>query len=447
MYRRVPLALAAAFMVLAGGNALAQKYGISQKTLSNGLDVIVVHNPAVPLVTVEVDVHNGAYTEPPEYNGLSHLYEHMFFKANKAIPSQERYLERTRELGASWNGTTGDERVNYYFTVPRDSLVPSMVFMYNAITAPLFLQDELVKERPVVTGEYDRAESNPFFLLNRAVNKLVWWKYYTRKNPLGERDVILSATTAKMQTIQNRYYVPNNSSLILAGDVTPEEGFRLAEKYFSSWKRGADPFIAYPVPEHPPVQKTETTVVEAPVNGVTILMEWQGPSVTKDPKSTYAADVLSFILSQKTSKFYNDLVESGLAYSANLGYQTENHQGGITLFVRTSAEKFERCRAAMLEELKKMGDAAYFTDAQMDNAKTILAVDEQYGRERASIYAHTVGYWWAVAGGLDYYLNYVENLNKATRQDIAHYLNTYVNGKPFITGVLTSPQDRKKLGI
>jgi zinc protease len=94
-----------------------------------------------------------------------------------------------------------------------------------------------------------------------------------------------------------------------------------------------------------------------------------------------------------------------------------------------------------------MGDAAYFTDAQMDNAKTILAVDEQYGRERASIYAHTVGYWWAVAGGLDYYLNYVENLNKATRQDIAHYLNTYVNGKPFITGVLTSPQDRKKLGI
>jgi zinc protease len=446
MYRRALIALAAAFLLSAGGTALAQKYQIYQKTLGNGLEVIVVHNPSVPLVTVEIDVHNGAYTEPPEYNGLSHLYEHMFFKANRAIPSQEKYLERLREIGASWNGSTGDERVNYFFTVPRDSIIPSLVFMYNAITGPLFLQDELVKERPVVTGEYDRAESNPFFLLNRSVNKLVWWKYYTRKNPLGERDVILSATTEKMKTIQNRYYIPNNSSLILAGDIAPEEGFRLAEEYFSSWKRGPDPFAAYPVPEHPPIQKTETTVVEAPVNAVTIMMTWQGPSVSKDPKSTYAADVLSFILSQRTSQFYTDLVESGLTYGASLNYQTEDQKGGITFFAQTSAEKFEACRKAITEELKKMGDPAYFTDAQLDNAKTILAVDEQYGRERPSQYAHTVGFWWAVAG-LDYYLNYVDNLKKATRQDIAGYLNTYVNGKPYVMGVLTSPQDRKKLGL
>lgn len=446
MHRRAVLALATAFLIFGGATALAQKYQIYQKSLSNGLDVIVVHNPSVPLVTVEVDVHNGAYTEPPEYNGLSHLYEHMFFKANKAIPSQERYLERMRELGAAWNGSTSDERVNYFFTVPRDSLVPALAFMVDAITSPLFLQDELVKERPVVTGEYDRAESNPFFLLDRAVNEQVWWKYPTRKNTMGEREVILTATTAKMQTIQNRYYVPNNAALILAGDITPEEGFRLAEKYFSSWKRGADPFIANPVPEHPPIQKTETTVVEAPVNAVTIMMKWQGPSVSKDAKATYAADVLSFILTQRTSQFYKDLVESGLTYGVSLNYQTLNQKGPIVLSAQTSADKFERCRSAIMEELKKMGDPGYFTDEQLENAKTILVVDEQYERERPSQYSHTVGYWWAVAG-LEYYLNYADNLKKATRQDIAQYLNTYVNGKPYVMGVLSSPQDRKKLGL
>ena len=446
MRRRALFALVTALLVFGGATALAQKYQIYKKTLANGLDVIVVHNPSVPLVTVEIDVHNGAYTEPPEYNGLSHLYEHMFFKANKAIPSQEQYLERLRELGATWNGTTGDERVNYFFTVPRDSLIPSLVFMYNAITSPLFLQEELVKERPVVTGEYDRAESNPFFLLNRTVDRLVWWKYYTRKNALGERDVILSATTAKMQTIQNRYYVPNNAALVLAGDIAPDEGFRLAEKYFASWKRGADPFTVNPVPEHPPIRKTETAVVEAPVNAVTIMMKWQGPSVSKDPQSTYAADVLSFILTQRTSKFYKDLVETGVSYAANLNYQTENHKGPIVLFAQTSADNFGKCQQAILDELKKMGDPGYFTDEQLENAKTILAIDEQYGRERPSQYSHTVGYWWAIAG-LDYYLNYVDNLKKATRQDIAHYLNTYVNGKPYVMGVLSSPQDRKKLGL
>ncbi len=163
-------------------HVFSQKYEIYTKTLSNGLDVIVVQNPAVPLVTVELNVKNGGYTQAPEYEGLAHLYEHMFFKANEAIPSQEGYMERLRELGASWNGTTSQERVNYFITLGRDSLEQGMRFMFDAISGPLFKEDELVKERPVVLGEYDRNEASPFFLLNRAVEEKVWWKYDSYKN-------------------------------------------------------------------------------------------------------------------------------------------------------------------------------------------------------------------------------------------------------------------------
>src|SRR6187397_833779 len=70
--------------------------------LKNGLEVLVIEDRTVPLITVEIAVRNGSYTEPPEYNGLSHLYEHMFFKANKDLPSQEAFLNRTNELGLSW---------------------------------------------------------------------------------------------------------------------------------------------------------------------------------------------------------------------------------------------------------------------------------------------------------------------------------------------------------
>ena len=446
MFKRILLLLSAAALLGLGGSAVAQQHQIHTKKLANGLDVIVIPNPTVPLVTVEIDVKNGGYTEGPEYTGLSHLYEHMFFKANKSIPNQERYLERLRELGATWNGTTGDERVNYFYTLPKDSLVQAMAFMHDAVTSPLFLQEELVKERPVVTGEYDRAESNPFYLLNRAVDQKLWWKYYTRKNALGDRSVILSATTEKMQTIQHRYYVPNNSALILAGDVTPEEGFRLAERYFASWPRGQDPFKAFPIPEHPPVQKTETVVVEKPVNAVTIMMKWQGPSVGKDPKSTYAADVLSFVLGQQTSKFYKAIVESGRAFFVNFNYQTLNHTGPIVLMAQTTADSFEVCRKTIFDQLGKIADPDYFTDEQLESAKTTLAIDEQYGRERPSQYCHTVGYWWAVSG-LDYYLNYVDNLNNVTRKDIASYVHTYVTGKPYIMGVLVSSKDRPKTGL
>ncbi len=423
-----------------------QKYGITKQTMDNGMDVIVIHNPVVPLVTIEFDVKNGAYTEAPEYDGLSHLYEHMFFKANKEIPSQEKYMERLRELGAVWNGSTSEERVNYFITLQKDSIEPGMQFMYDAITSPLFKEEELVKERPVVTGEYDRNEANPFFHLITAVNKKVWWKYYSRKNVIGDRNIILTTTPEKMHTIQHRYYIPNNTALILAGDITPEEGFSLAKKYFAGWEKGPDPFKEFPIPQHPPIQKTEAVIVIKPVKSTSAYFEWQGPSVKEDTKATYAADVLSYILQQKTSKFQKDLVESGLAFSANFGYYTLNHTGSISLFAQTSGDKFDDFQKAVFNELNNMLKDDYFSDEQLENAKTILAINEQYGRQQPSQFVHTVGFWWGVAG-LDYYLNYVDNLKKVTRKDIQDYLKKYVIDKSYVMGVLTSPEEKEKVEL
>src|SRR5690349_22559403 len=100
--------------------------------LDNGLEVVVIENHKVPLATIEIAVKNGAYTEGPEYSGLSHLFEHMFFKANKDYPDQEKLIHRIKELGAIFNGTTGDERVNYFFTFDKDSLNAGMKLLKAA---------------------------------------------------------------------------------------------------------------------------------------------------------------------------------------------------------------------------------------------------------------------------------------------------------------------------
>ena len=91
-----------AILALTSGSLSAQggTIGVQSKKLANGLEVLVIENHAVPVVTIELDVKNGAYTEGPEFSGLSHLYEHMFFKANRTIPSQEEYLRRLNQLGA-----------------------------------------------------------------------------------------------------------------------------------------------------------------------------------------------------------------------------------------------------------------------------------------------------------------------------------------------------------
>ena len=130
-------------LAAAPGPALAAMPRIESHQCDNGLTVLVSESHALPLVTIEVGVKNGSMTESPEYNGLSHLYEHMFFKSNRAIPSQEAYLARARELGMVWNGTTNTERVNYFFTTTTDHLDAAMVFMRDAIVGPLFVTNIL----------------------------------------------------------------------------------------------------------------------------------------------------------------------------------------------------------------------------------------------------------------------------------------------------------------
>src|SRR5882672_1262638 len=107
------------------------KPGYFWEKLPNGLQVIVIENDKVPLATIEIAVKNGAYTEGPEYSGLSHLFEHMFFKTNRDYPTQQKFLKRTQELGMDYNGSTNVERVNYYFTFDKDSLEAGTIYEFS----------------------------------------------------------------------------------------------------------------------------------------------------------------------------------------------------------------------------------------------------------------------------------------------------------------------------
>jgi zinc protease len=412
--------------------------------LDNGLSVLVLHNPVVPLVTIEIDVKNGAYTETAEYDGLSHLYEHMFFKANARLSDQEAYMLRARELGMEWNGTTSDERVNYFFTLQRRNLAAGLEFMGDAIRTPLFKQEEIERERPVVLGEYDRAESDPLFHMIVAVHKRLWYEHYTRKNVIGTREIIQTATTEKMKTIQQRYYVPNNSALLLAGDVRPEEDLPLVEKVFGSWTRGDDPFMRFPIPPHPPLKQSQVVVVEKPVQAATMLVSLHGPSVGVDPADTYAADVLSFMLAQRSSRFYRRLIDSGLASAASLSYQTLRYTGPIQIFLRADADQFARAREVLEEEIAFLAQPASIPDDDLENAKRQLEIDHIYGMERPSQHVHTVGYWWAVAD-LDYYATLLQRLRQVQRDDILAYVHKWIIDKPRITGILRSPEMRSQV--
>lgn len=426
---------------------LAEAAPLVNKVLANGLEVIVLEDHSVPLVTVELAVRNGSFTEPPDLNGLSHLFEHMFFKVTPEAALKAEYLRNIDALGIIYNGETHEEVVNYYFTTTTPNFPISMRFLRDQAQFQTFDEGQFAQEREVVIGELDRHESNPYSALNEEMNSRLFFKYPSRKRPGGDKETVRSATTEKMRLIRNRYYVPNNSAIIVTGDATPEAVFQLVEQLFADWpRRERDPFTEFPLVEHPPLPKSEGQVITAPVNNVIVELGWQGPSIGKDDAATYAADVFSFILRQPNSRFQRALVDSGLVTGVNFGYYTQRNVGPINLLFQTTPDKVRAAVKAAYNEISHFNDPNYFTDEELESAKALLEADDLYSREKLSDYSHTIGFWWSTTG-LDYFRGYLKRLRATSRADISKYISNYVQEKPHIGLAMMSGEALKVSGL
>ncbi len=440
------------------------------KTLANGLEVIVLPDSSVPLVTVEIAVRTGSFTEPLEYNGLSHLFEHLIFKPNRAMRiygcesylkdrnvsayqasncgeqlefkkqvGNVDYLDYVDEMGSIRNATTQEEVVNYFVTTTSPYLPTALKHMSNAIRFPVFTETFLENEKKVVIGEIDRNEDNPGGILREEIQNRLFYKYPTRKRIAGTRETVNSATIKKLETIKSRYYVPNNTALIVTGDVDPKQVFKLAEENLGAWeKRPVDPFKDFPLVEHPPLTKSEGAIIANDrINAVLIQIGWHGPSIGKDDEATYAADVFSYVLSQPDSKFSREMLDSGLAVQASLGYYTQRNVGPIFLTIVTTPDKAKEALAKVYEQIEQFDKADYYSNRELENAKTKFESRALFEREKLTEYSHTLAFWWS-STGIDYYRNYYKNLRAVSRQDVNRYVQTYIKNKPRVAIALIS---------
>jgi zinc protease len=251
----------------------------------------------------------------------------------------------------------------------------------------------------VVIGEYDRDESQPGFRFETAMGHALWGSAWPRKNPLGERASVLSTTAAQLREIQHRYYVPNNSALIVTGDVRPDSVFAAAQRAFGDWERAPDPFVTWPIPPIPPLRADTGVLVEEPISAAVIMLQWQGPSARGDPAATYAADVFSDLLNSPTSRMHRRLVDTGLFQSLGVNYLTLDHVGPITISGETTPGHVREALTALEKEIALLGDSDYFSSAELEPIKRqrIVADRGNHVRPRACLRIRTSA--WFLVGG------------------------------------------------
>ena len=419
---------------------------IQVQTLKNGMDIVFFENHKVPLVTLVLAVKAGGFTETPQTDGLTHLWEHMFFKGNAALPNQEAFNNRIRELGIIYNGDTSAEMVRYYFTLPSAYLEEGLAFMYHAIATPLLEKEELAREINVVLDEYDRAASQPSFEMGGVRRSYIYGDKAHLRDPLGQRDIIRATTREQLLKMKDEVFVPRNSALLLSGDFDPKQAHKLINKYFSSWQNPN----AWQAPKDnqfaPFPKEGEIVAIHPQASNPQISYTFNGPKARIQAKDTYAADVLISLLNLQTGKFYQKYVESGLTTYAGLGYYTQSQAGELHLAAMPRLEDFQQVRDMLKQEPSIWLQEGYFTENQLQDVKRSLLINHKYEVNKPSEYVKTLAFWWTITG-LDYYRSYLSQLQKVSLSDVHAFIRNYLIDKPSIISMLLSPDDAKSLGI
>jgi len=225
----------------------APQIAIEQKMLSNGLRVVIAPDSTAPVVTVGVYYKIGFRLEPQGRSGFAHLFEHMMFQGSANAPKME-HIKLINSSGGVLNGSTMYDVTNYYEAVPSNAL-GRVLWLEADRMRTLKVDDENLNNQRDVVKEEVRVN-----VLNQPYGGFPWLdmppvafrNWANAHNFYGDFADLDAASLADVQAFFKTYYLPNNAVLLILGDVKPEEGFSLAEKYFADIPAGPKPPFADP---------------------------------------------------------------------------------------------------------------------------------------------------------------------------------------------------------
>jgi predicted Zn-dependent peptidase len=252
---------------------------VTRFTLKNGLEVLVQEDHGSPHVAVNVWYHVGSAQEPPGHAGMAHFCEHLMFDGSAHVkPNQHAQLLKSVG-GFDMNATTNSDRTNYYETVPKGALETALWLESDRMG---FLRQhldpaEFDRERSVVKNELHQRYDN---VANGWVHKFVQQAMFPPQHPyahltIGEVSELDGTKVEDARAFMGRYYVPNNASLVLVGDVKAADAKVLVEKYFGDIPAGAP--VPLPTPNVPVLGKEKRIRIESDTERAEVIVAWPLP--------------------------------------------------------------------------------------------------------------------------------------------------------------------------
>jgi zinc protease len=430
------LALTSLVLALAASLTQANPF---EKTLPNGLRVIVKEDHRAPTVVHMVWYRAGSMDEKDGTSGVAHVLEHMMFKGTRNFKSGE-FNKRVAEAGGRDNAFTSLDYTAYFQIVPNTALSKMMRLesdrMKNLIITPKEFEAEI---KVVMEERRMRTEDNPVSQVHEAMNAVTYQAHPYRRPIIGWMDDLEHMSWQDAADWYRHWYAPNNAYVIVVGDVDHQQVFRLAERHYGALK-------ARPLPVRKPQNEPEQTGVrrvnvKAAAKLPYIALSWKTPKlvdVHKD-RDPYALDVLAAILSgHDAARLAKSLVRgSAIAQAAGAGYdptvrgETTFTLDGTPAAGRTIAE----LEAALRNEIKQVAESGV-TAEELSQVKTQLIAGQIYKRDSLMAQAIEIGGVEATGGHWKDIDVRLEKLKSVTAEEVQAVAGRYFKDDTLTIGVL-----------
>ncbi len=383
--------------------ALPAKAEVAEQMLSNGLKVIVKTDRRAPVAVSQVWYRAGSMDESYGTTGVAHVLEHMMFKGTKDVPAGD-FSKRIAAAGGRENAFTSRDHTAYFQTLQKDRLELALKLEADRMANLVLSADEFAKEINVVMEERRmRTEDNAQAKLYEALMATAYQTHPYRHPVIGWMDDLKNMTVADARRWYERWYAPNNATLVVAGDVDPAQVFAWSQQYF-----GAIPSRALPErkPQQEPVQVgMKQVTVRAPAKLPVVALVWQAPRLN-DPAADsdpYALEILAGVLDGHASARLNQSLvrDKQLATEASAGYDSIARGPGMFSVDASPVEgkSVEQVEAALKEEIARLVKDGV-SESELSRVKAQVLASQIYQQDSLFYQAMQIGEW--TTAGLDY---------------------------------------------
>ena len=412
------------------------------KTLENGLEVVVIPmDNDSGVITSDIYYKVGSRNEVMGKSGMAHMLEHLSFKSTKKLKEGE-FDTIVKSHGGVNNASTGFDHTQYFIKTTSKNLGMTLDLFAELMHNLKLTDEEFQKERDVVAEERRlRTDNNPMgYMYFRLFNTHFTYHPY-HWLPIGFMEDILSWKIEDIRTFYKRYYQPNNATLVIAGDIDPQDVFKEAEKHFAKIKNEYD--VPKVIAVEPKTDGAKRATLHKESNRVdTLAIAYSIPNFEHEDQVVLSA-ISEILSSGKSSRFEKTLVQEKRLVNQIYGYNMELKNPGVFLIMalcspNVEPEKVEKEILLELDKIKN-GDV---TQAELDKVKINTKAEFIYSLESSSSVASLYGDYY-VKGNIKPLLEYEEKLDKITLKDISNIAKKYFDHE-FSTTVILKKQDEKK---